>query len=586
MSWLAPIVVGVLALIIALPSVRNSFVDLDDGPYVLQKPASDGLTREAVTFAFTAVRPMYWHPLAWLSHELDTELYGSSPAGHHFTSVMLHALTAALLCVVLMQLGAGNVPAALGSLLWALHPLRVESFAWIAERKDALCAFFFLATIAIYLQYKKRASAGLYIAWLTCGCLALMSKPTAVTLPIVLLLLDFWPQQGHASTSRLTVEKLPLMAAVIAVCYLAVIGQSQAMSLTPVASFPVRLENAALSYVRYLGKILWPVSLGCFYPFDTHLAARWGIVSALVLAVVTILIIRQWKPRPWLLIGWVWFIITLVPNSGIVQAGRQALADRFSELPMIGIVLMVVWAVTEWAAHSPSRLKAAAGITTLVVIALALLTVRQLGYWSDSETLFERAISVEDSAYMRDNLATKLIEQDRLGEAETNLLAAVRLAPSEYPHHNNLAVLYGKLRRPQDALEQAQIAYSLAPGNHSVAETLALARLAVNNYSGALQSFDRAVELGSDSTTLAPVINDTGVSLAQNGRMDEAEVFFRKAVAYDPLYVEAHYNLVHDLAAMGKQAEAKGALQAAIRATGPKPEYQDFIVPRSTPANR
>jgi len=584
--WLAPFLVGVVALLVALPTVLNAYVDLDDGPYVLEKTAYEGLTRESIVFAFTAVRPMYWHPLAWLSHELDTELYGSSPAGHHFTSALLHAVTAALLCIVLIELGAGHVPAVFGSLFWALHPLRVESFAWIAERKDVLCAFFFLATVALYLKYKTTGSRRLYVAWLMCGFLALMSKPTAVSLPIILVLLDFWPPRRQASLLKLTMEKVPLLAGVIVVSYLAVLGQSQAMSLAPVGSLPLRLENAALSCVRYFGKIVWPVRLGCFYPFDAHQAARWGVVSALVLVAITVVAARQWKARPWLLIGWSWFVITLVPNSGIVQAGRQALADRFTELPMIGIVIMLVWSASEWAGDRSSRRKAATGGAALVLVALAILSVRQIGYWSDSETLFERAIAVDDSAYIRDNLATKLIEEDRLNEAETNLLAAVRLAPDEYPHHNNLAVLYGKMRRPQDALAQAQIAAGLAPDNHSVAETLGLARLAISDYSGALQSFDRAVQLGSDSTTLAPVINDAGVALAKTGRMGEAETLFRKAIAYDPLYVDAHYNLVHDLAAMGKQVEAKQALETAIRATGPKPEYQDFMVPRSSAAKQ
>ena len=584
--WLAPLLVGVVVLLVALPTVLNAYVDLDDGPYVLEKPAYEGLTREAIVFAFTAVRPMYWHPLAWLSQELDTELYGSSPAGHHFTSALLHALTAALLCIVLIEMGAGHVPAALGSLFWAVHPLRVESFAWIAERKDVLCAFFFVAGVALYLKYKTSGLHRLYVAWLMCGFAALMSKPTAVSLPIILLLLDFWPPRRRASWLRLVMEKLPLLAGAVAVSYLAVHGQSQAMALAPVGSFPLRMENAAFSCVRYFGKMVWPVRLGCFYPFDTHLAASWGVVSGLVLVVITVVVARQWKARPWLLIGWSWFLITLVPNSGLVQAGRQALADRFTELPMIGIVILLVWGVSEWADGSTSRRKVATGGAVLVLAALAILSVRQIGYWSDSETLFERAIAVDDSAYIRDNLATLLIGQGRLTEAETNLLAAVRLAPDEYPHHNNLAVLYGKMGRPQDALAQAQIASRLAPEDHSIAETLALARLGVSDYPGALQSFDRAVELGSDSTTLAPVINDAGVGLAKTGRMAEAEALFRKAIVYDPLYVDAHYNLVHDLAAMGKQVEAKQALEAAIRATGPKPEYQDFLAPQSRAGNR
>jgi len=289
--------------------------------------------------------------------------------------------------------------------------------------------------------------------------------------------------------------------------------------------------------------------------------------------------------RPWLLAGWAWFVITLLPNSGIVQAGRQALADRFTELPMIGIVIIVVWAVSECARKDPGRGKVAIVVAGLVICAFAALTIRQIGFWKDSESLFLHAISVEDSAYIRDNLATHLIQQGRLNEAETDLLAAVRMEPGEYPHHNNLAVLYGKMGRPQQALEQAKIASGLAPDNYSVAETLALAYLGLGDYPAALGSFDRAVRLGSDSTTLAPLINDTGVSLAKQGRVREAEVLFRKAVAYDPQLVDAHYNLVHDLAAMGDQDAAKGALRQAIQATGPKPEYQDFMGPGTAPAS-
>jgi Tfp pilus assembly protein PilF len=461
--------------------------------------------------------------------------------------------------------------------------LRVESFAWIAERKDVLCAFFFLAAVALYLRYKGRPSRWLYAAWLSCGLLALMSKPTAVSLPIILFMLDFWPVRRQASLWRLVAEKLPLVAGDLAITYLAVVGQSQAMALTPVGSLPVRLENAAVSCVRYLGKMLWPVDLGCFYPFNAGLAFRWGIPAIVLLVAVTAIAIVQWKRRAWLLAGWSWFLIALLPNSGLVQAGRQALADRFTELPMIGIVILLVWAVSEWAGSEQWRRKTAIAGAGVVLVALGILTIRQIGYWKDSETLFVRTIAVEDSAYIRDNLATSLIQQERLGEAETHLLAAVRLARDEYPHHNNLAVLYGKMRRPQEALEQARIASTLAPDNYSVAETLALANLAFKNYPAALQSFDRAVQLGSDPTTLAPLLNDTGVELAKNGQGREAEALFRKAIAYDPLYVDAHYNLVHDLAAMGNQEEAKAALKAAIASTGPKPEYQDFMGPGGPP---
>jgi len=584
LSRLLPFIIAAVVLGAGLPTIRNAFVDLDDAPYISEKPASDGLTRQAVLFAFTSVRPMYWHPVAWLSHELDTDLFGSAPGGHHFTSALLHAFAAAVLYLVLTRLGAGMVPAVLGSLLWALHPLRVESFAWIAERKDVLCAVFFFAAVAFYLQYANQPSRKLYAAWTCCGLLALMSKPTAVSLTIVLFLFDFWPQRRQASLVRLALEKIPLAASAAAVTFLAVKGQSQAMSLAPVASLPIRLANAALSCVRYLGKMAWPLDLGCFYPFHPEVAIRWGIPSAVLLLAVTTFALQQRRRRPWLLVGWSWFLITLLPNSGIVQAGRQAMADRFTELPMVGIVIIMVWAVSEWAGASTWRRRAAALVTCAMLIVLALLTIRQISYWKDSETLFLRAITVEDSDYIRDNLATNLIQRGRLGEAESHLLAAIHLAPDAYPHHNNLAILYGRMGRPQQALAEAKIASSLVPQNQSVAETLALVLLGIGDYPAAMQNFDHAVQLGSDPATLAPLMNDTGVSLAKKGMLREAEPLLRKAVQYDPQLADAQYNLVHDLAAQGKSDEARAALEAAIKATGFKSEYQDFLQPKPGPS--
>jgi protein O-mannosyl-transferase len=574
-GWLYPAFVAIVVLFVSLPTVRNGFVDLDDGPYVSQ----DGFSRQSVIFAFTSVRPMYWHPMAWLSQELDTEIFGSSPAGHHFTSALLHSLTAGVLFIILTRLGASAVTAVFGSLLWAVHPLRVESFAWVAERKDVLCAIFFLAAVAIYLRYRNNPSRRLYVAWVACGLLALMSKPTAVTLPVILLLVDFWPPRRQASLVRLLVEKLPLFLGAAVITYLAMLGQSEAMALSPVASLPVRAENAAVSYVRYLGKMIWPVNLGCFYPFDPARATRWGIICFALLLAITVFAVVQRKARPWFVIGWCWFVITLLPNAGVVQAGRQALADRFTELPMIGIVIVAVWSASDWVGEVPWRRKFALGGTCALLIALGILTIRQIRFWKDSETLFQRSISVEDSAYIRDNLATNLIQQGRLNEAEFHLLAAIRLAPDEYPHHNNLAYVYGKTGRAQQALEEAKVATRLAPDNYSVAETLALADLEVKDYPAALRNFDHAVQLGSDPTTLAPLLNDTGVSLARDGQTSDAELLFRKAIAYDRLFADAHYNLVHDLAAMGKQYEAQEALKAAIQATGFRPEYKDFIAP-------
>ncbi len=457
----AACLVAGIVLAIGLPTLNNGFVALDDPTYVVSKPVSSGLTVDGFDFAFTALSP-YWHPLTWLSHELDAELFGSAPTGHHFTSVMLHALTAGLLCLTFMWFGADLWLAAAAALLWGLHPLRVESFAWVAERKDVLCALFFVATAAAYVRYQKHPGRARYVPWLLCGALALMSKPTAVTLPLVLLLLDLWPGRRRAPLWRLIAEKIPLAAIAAAVTVLTVVGQRRdgATSLVPNLSLGTRLANASVSYARYLGKMLWPVNLACHYPYERHLPLPWVLLSAVLLVGVSVAAATQWRRRPWLTVGWAWFVVTLLPNAGLVQSGRQAMADRFTHIPMMGIAIGVAWTVSEWAGARRTRRRAVAWAGAAVLAALALFSIRQIGYWRDSISLYEHAIAVSDSDYMQGNLATTLMAQRRYREAEPHLLAAIRLAPSESGYHQDLAVLLsrpgGSMRRPASRMRRSR----------------------------------------------------------------------------------------------------------------------------------
>jgi protein O-mannosyl-transferase len=411
---IAACLVAGIVLLIGLPTLGNGFVLLDDPTYVANKPVSSGLTIDGLAFAFTSISP-YWHPVTWLSHELDAELFGSDPAGHHFTSVLLHALTAGLVCLTLVALGADLWLAGAAALLWGLHPLRVESFTWVAERKDVLCALFFLAAVWAYLRYQERPGRARYALWLLCGTLALMSKPTAVTLPVVLLLLDLWPGKRKAPLWRLIVEKIPLAAFAAAVAVATVVGQQRdgATSLVPDLSLGTRLANVSVSYARYLGKMLWPLNLACHYPYERHLPLPLVLLSAALLIGLSVAAAAQWRGRPWLTVGWAWFVVTLLPNAGLVQSGRQAMADRFTHIPMIGIAMGLAWAVSEWAGKQQVRRRATAGAAAAVLVALALLSIRQIGYWHDSIGLFEHAITVDDSDYMRANLATTLMGQQR-----------------------------------------------------------------------------------------------------------------------------------------------------------------------------
>ncbi len=563
---------ALLVFLATLPAVQNAFINLDDSLYVGAKPLADGLTPAGVAFAFTSVTRLYWHPLTWLSHELDAELYGTNPAGHHLTSLLLHALSAGLLFLVLKRIGAGPWTATAASLLWALHPLRVESFAWVAERKDILCALFFIATTLAYLRYAERPSRGRYLAWNSLGALALMSKPAAVSLAPVLLLLDYWPLRRTTGILRLLKEKLPLLAMTAAVMFLTVYGQQRSGSMSHLASVPfwIRFENAPVFLVRYLGKVLWPVNLACFYPYDKHPTALWVAASALLICAITILAVRERKRRPWLLVGWLWFLVALLPNIGLLQAGRQSIADRFTHLAMIGLAVAVAGA-------NPFRNRVAAASACVLLAVLTCLTWRQIGYWHDSYRLLEHAIAVEDSDYMRGVLAVTLIADQRYAEAEPHLRVALRLAPDRPEHHNNLANVLFRTERLSQAAEEARIALRLAPNDMTVAETMGLILLYQADYGGAIAQFDHAVRLGAPSAPVATELSDMGAAVASRNQPREAEPLIRKAVELNPALVQARRNLVLVLEDQHRPEEARQALEQAIQATGLRPEYRDLL---------
>jgi tetratricopeptide (TPR) repeat protein len=566
-------------LLAAIRVTRNDFVSLDDSLYVGNKLARQGLTRAGVAFAFGSVTDLYWQPLTWLSHELDFELYGTNPAGHHFTSVLLHALAAGLLFLLLLRLGAGVWISAAGALLWVLHPLRVESFAWIAERKDVLCALFFIATVLAYLHHAECPSTGRHAAWLTLGALALMSKPTAVSLAVILPLLDYWPLRRTGAVWQLVKEKVPLVAMTALVVFLTIYGQKQSGSMSHLAdvSFPIRLENAALSLVRYMGKVLWPGDLTCFYRYDRHPAVLWVIAAVFVLGTITTVVVLQRRRRPWLLVGWLWFLAALIPNIGLLQAGRQSIADRFTHLAMIGVVVALVFAISERAGASSFRKRVTAISLCATLAVLAGLTWRQIGFWHDSFRLFEHAIALEDSDFVRGALAASFMMGQRYAEAEPHLRAAIDLAPQHPEYHNDLANVLLRTGRLGQAAAEADVAMGLAPNDIPAIETAGLIFVRKGDGRGALGQFDHAVRLGADPVPVAAELNDAGASLASRGRPREAEPLIRRAIELSPALVQARRNLVLVLEDQGRPDEARAALRQAIQATGPpRREYSDL----------
>ncbi len=573
------VLVAMGALVVALPTLSNGFVDLDDALYTGNIFVSRGLTASGIAFAVSTVTTLYWHPLTWLSYELDVQLYGANPAGYHFTSILLHAVSAGLLFLVLRRIGARPWMSAAGSLLWALHPLRVESFAWIAERKDVLCAVLFLAAILAYLYYaERRPSMGGYATWVGFGALAMMSKPTAVCLPVILLILDFWPLRRRVRIAWLVTEKIPtfMMAGIVA--FLTVHGQKESGAMSHLGDVPflVRLQNAPILFLRYIGKILWPVDLSCFYPYDRHPALLSIISSTVLLSAITVIAIQQRKRRPWLLAGWLWFVVALLPNIGLLQAGRQSIADRFTHLAMIGIVIAVTWTLADWLRTHPAMRQPTVWATYVLLAALTALTIRQIGFWRDSSSLFEHALLIEDTEYIRSALAISLISQQRYSEAEPHLRAAIHLDPAHSDVHNNLANVLLETGRVRPAAEEAAIALRLAPDDISVAETNALISFRQGDSHGTLHHFNRAIERGADPLPIATQFNDMGASFASRGRPQDAEPLIRRAAELSPSLVQARRNLVLVLEDQGRTQEARAALQQALRETGPHSEYEDL----------
>ena len=378
---------------------------------------------------------------------------------------------------------------------------------------------------------------------------------------------------------RLVLEKSPLAVGAAAVVYLTVIGQRSAgaTSLLQGVALPARLENAAVSCLRYVGKMFWPTDLNPFYPYHSNWPAPIVIASILSVTALTALAIQQRKRRPWLLFGWLWFLITLLPNAGLVQAGYQSMADRFTHLPMIGIVVAVVWTIADWAAGHPVRQRAAAWTAVAVLVVLSALTIRQIGYWHDSPTLFLRSIALEDSAFMRENMANILMQEGRDREAESHLLAGIRVAPAQYTLHDRLANLYRRNGRLDQALAEANAALALAPDKRMVVETAGMVHYRRGDCATAARYFERALQLGTPPESIATLMNDAGAWLASQARPSEAEPLIRRAVELDPLLLQARRNLVLVLEDQHRPEEARQALEQAIQATGPRPEYRDLL---------
>ncbi len=463
----------------AYQSVRRyEFVDYDDDRYVTANPRiQQGLNWQNAVWAMTAMEVANWHPLTWLSHMTDCQLYALNPSGHHLTNLLLHLVNVLLLFHVLQLMTRALWPSALVAALFAVHPLNVESVAWIAERKNLLSTLFWLLAMWAYVLYARHKGWRRYLLVLVLFVLGLMSKPMLVTLPCVLLLLDYWPLgrlSGRRDALRLLLEKVPLFILSAASSFITVKAQRMDGALdAKVLPLGARISNALVSYLGYIYKMIWPTRLAVLYPHPGETLPRWhAVTAALILIGLTILIVRGSRKYPYLIVGWLWYLGTLVPVIGIVQVGGQAMADRYAYVPLIGLFIIIAWGTRDLTRALTHRSYWLAAAAALVLIALTMTTWRQLRYWQNSITLFEQAIRVtDDNAIAQNNLGAVLVRQGRLDEGLVHLNEAVRLNPSYGTAYDNIAVtLYqqGNIagqdeNRTQEAIDLYRRALELKP---------------------------------------------------------------------------------------------------------------------------
>ena len=577
------------------------FVNYDDPDYVTDNShVRNGLTKDGAAWAFTTTFAANWFPITWLSHMLDVQLFGLRSGWHHLVNVLLHALSTLLLFALLQRATGAPWKSAFVAFVFALHPLHVESVAWVAERKDVLSGLFWFLTLWAYLNYIERPTAVRYVSMFLLFCCGLMSKQMIVTLPLAALLLDVWPlRRFQADPRRVILEKIPLfcVAAAASVATYLVQQHGGAISSLDELPFTLRIENSLISYLAYLAKLVWPTNLAMFYPYPATLPLWKAVAAALALAGVTALALVSISRRPYLAVGWLWYLITLGPVIGIVQIGLQSRADRYTYVPMIGISIMLAWGLPDFLQRVPYRKPFLAALSTTACCAWLTVTWFTVQYWRDSVGLFRHAIQVTEGNYVahnnlgvalrregrieeavanfkealrikpqngdaQNNIGEALLAQGKVDEATPHIMEALRLQPDSAEAHVNLGAALSKRGQFEEAEKQYRIALRHNPASAEAHCGLGVCLTEEGQLEKALPELQEAIELKSE---YADAHYNLGRVLGLLGRTEDAMAQFSEAIRLDPASAEAHFNLGAALVAQDRLIESLEEFQAAIR---------------------